>query len=403
MSGTRLVTAVLALIAVLAALTLAAGPAAAATPRAQRAVPQGFVGTVADGPVFPDTDNHINLGRQLDVMVASGVESVRVVFDWAQAQPYSSWSDVPAAEARQFVDEDGIPTRFAAPDQIVGLAAQRGLTVLPIVIDAPPWDAAPKQSAVEANPRSVYWYGQFAKELAARYGPHGSFWATHSPKVPITMWQIWNEPDLTMFWPAQPFARSYVTMLAAARRAIRSADPKAKILLGGLTNYSWNDLAQIYKVKGAASLFDVVAIHPYTKTPSGVIKILGLVRSVMNAHGDGQKPLLADEVSWPSSRGSANDHSGFSFSTTEAQQASDLSQVLPLLAANRIRLRLAGFYYYDWASVEMATGPSFSYAGLFRYVNGRFVAKPAFAAFKRAALALEHCRAKQRATGCRNG
>jgi hypothetical protein len=398
----------LVLLTLALALALVAGgstaPAVAQKPVATvaKAVPQGFVGMMVDGPVFPDIDNHIDLGKQMNLMVSSGVESVRVVFDWAEEQPYASWDDVPAAQRKNFVDVAGIPTRFAVTDQIVRLAAEHGLTVLPVIVNSPGWDANQMTNAAESNPRSVYWYAQYAEALVERYGPAGSFWKPHSPRVPITMWQIWNEPNIPAFWPEQPFAQSYVTMLAAARAAIKSADPKAKIVLAGMANYSWRDLASVYKIKGAGALFDAVAIHPYTKTPRGVITILTRVRRVMNARGDRHKPILADEVSWPSSAGKTTHNAGLDFASTEAQQARNVGQLLPLLAKNRGRLGLAGFYYYTWAGRERRNALPFEFAGLFRVTNNKLIAKPVYPVFVRAALALEHCRAKAfRATACR--
>jgi hypothetical protein len=190
-------------------------------------------------------------------------------------------------------------------------------------------------------------------------------------------------------------------MLSAARAAIKSADPRAKIVLAGMPNYSWRDLSKIYKVNGARSLFDVVAIHPYTKTPQGVITILKYVRAVMNANGDSGKPLVADEVSWPSSAGKTKHNVGFDFATNEAQEARNVGQLLPLLAKNRKRLNLAGFDYYTWAGRERRNSLPFEFAGLFRFTANRFIAKPVLEAFSRGALALEHCRAKRvRATSC---
>lgn len=354
-----------------------------------------------DGPVFPDTDNHINLAQQLNAMVASGVETLRVEFDWASAQPYEDWSEVAPAQMSQFVDVGGVPTDFAATDQIVALAAQRGLTILPTVIDAPSWDGAPHKGAAVTMPKSDYWFGNFLTGLVDRYGPNGSFWADHSPRVPIHMWQIWNEPNLRAFWPQQPFAPSYVALLRAARAAIKAADPSAEIVLAGMPNYSWVNLGQIYKVHGARSLFDVVAIHPYTKQPKGVITILTKVRQVMNRAGDRHKPIIADEVSWPSSLGKTFHNEGFDIATTQAGQARDIAGLLPLLGRFRTRLGLMGFDYYTWAGDEHHNANMFEFAGLFRYSNGQFVTKPAYRAFRRGALALEHCRKKGTvATNC---
>jgi hypothetical protein len=383
--------------AFLGALALSA-PAASL---AATSVPQGFVGADVDGPLYPVTAPGVDLPSQLDAMVANGVQSIRVVFDWSWAQPYQSFSQVPAAERSQFTSVGGVPTRFTEIDQIVGLAAQRGLTVLPTVIFAPDWDATTPPPNAIAIPKRNAPYANFVGALVRRYGPKGSFWATHGPKVPVRMWEIWNEPNIYRFWSKQPFQSSYVGLLRAAHNAIKRADPQAKVVLAGMPNFSWTQLARIYKIKGAGALFDVVAVHPYTKNPQGVITILQNVRAVMNAHGDKHKPLLADEISWPSSQGQTTHNTGFDFVTTEAGQASKLAKVLPLLGKNRVKLGLIGFDYYTWAGIEDKNGLAFDFSGLERFTSGQFFIKPALGVFRHGALGLEGCRQKgSRATIC---
>jgi hypothetical protein len=122
----------------------------------------------------------------------------------------------------------------------------------------------------------------------------------------------------------------------------------------------------------------------------------------MNRAGDSRKPLLAGEISWPSSLGKTDHTEGFDFATTEAGQARNLSRMLPMLAAHRAQLRLIGFDYYTWADAEKPGGLAFDFAGLLRFTSGRFIAKPALSAFRRGALALESCRTKGAiATVCR--
>jgi hypothetical protein len=329
-------------------------------------------------------------------MVASGVESVRVAFDWSAAQPYRSWSDVPPSAVGEFQDVGGIPTNFAQTDELVGLAAQRGLQVLPTVLYTPGWDAAPHVPWVLGVPASNAPYANFLKALVNRYGPSGSFWGGSGVRYrPIRMWQIWNEPDIPSFWPPRPFFASYVALLRAAHAAIKSADPGAQVVLAGMPNYSWQYLSGIYKVHGARGAFDVVAVHPYTAQPQGVITILSLVRGVMNSAGDTQKPILATELSWASSNGRQG------WETNRAGQATRLASLLPLLASNRDRLHLLGFDYYTWVSAETPGSPWPQFSGLFRFSNDQVVAKPAFFAFRHAALALEGCSVKASvATGC---
>jgi len=327
-------------------------------------------------------------------MVASGVETIRVPIDWAAAQPYRSWSKVPAAQQDQFSDLGGIPTKVAPIDQLVGLAAYRGITVLPTILNAPSWDAQPFKGGTVDVPKTAGPYAAFVKALVKRYGPNGRFWLSQPRVVPIREWQIWNEPNIRAFWPAGGFPGRYLTLLKAAHDAIKSVDPGAQVVLAGLPNYSWVNLAQIYRVRGARSLFDIVAIHPYTRDPQGVITILRLIRRTMNASHDGRKPIIADEISWPSSKGKTIHNLGLDFATTEAGQARNVAQEIPLLAQNRARLGLLGFDYYTWATVEEHNGFAFTFSGLLKIIAGRYIEKPAFSAFRSAALALERCKQK---------
>jgi hypothetical protein len=364
--------------------------AATAVGTAAARVPQGFVGMNLGPYSFAPA---LDPNRQFDRMVGSGVESVRVVFSWKDAQPYASLADVPPDQAGDYVaGAGGVPTSFGATDEVMTLAASHGLTVLPVVIYTPRWEERPHPAADFGLPKSNAVYADYVALLVRRYGPRGAFWSEHRelPYLPIHAWQIWNEPNTRTRWPIQPFARTYVAMVRAARSAIRRADPGAKIVLAGMPNYSWRGLEKIYRVPGARRLFDVVAIHPYTASPQGVLTILRRARAVMRRHRDGRKPLLATETGWPSSFGHSPEH--YPFDTTPSGQARKLATLLPLLARNRRALGLAGFDFYAWLDTD--SGHSFNFSGLLRLRGSTITAKPAFAAFRRRALALDGCRVK---------
>ncbi|HEY5396038.1 MAG TPA: hypothetical protein VIL16_11640 [Trebonia sp.] len=368
------------------------------TATAPVAVPQGFVGVDADGPLFA-SGTTIDFSDQLSAMVASGVQSIRVAFNWASAQPYSTWADVPAAQRAQFTDVGGRPVDFQATDMIVAAAARHRVSVLPTVLYAPSWDATENPNGVD-YPRAPAPYGAYLTALIGRYGPHGSFWRLNPsvPKLPIRSWQIWNEPNLSYYWK-QPFAAGYVSLLRAAHAAIKRADPGAQVVLGALTNFAWKSIGQIYRIRGARNLFDAVAVNGFTLEPANVILYMRFMRSAMSHFGDGLKPLLATEISWPSAKGRTQQ--SFTFDTTEAGQARDLATVLRLIGADRVSLRLAGFYYYTWIGEEATGDPAFNFAGLLALHNGVVTAKPALAAFRSGALALERCRRKGAvATSC---
>src|SRR5204863_6742421 len=107
----------------------------------------------------------------------------------------------------------------------------------------------------------------------------------------ITAWQIWNEPNLPIYWQPRPNAAAYVQMLRLASQKIKAVDPNAEIITAGipdsrikgsipLTRY----LKQMYRA-GAAGAFDTLAVNGYAPTGQDVPKLIGHIRRVMNSLG----------------------------------------------------------------------------------------------------------------------
>jgi hypothetical protein len=352
----------------LVCLLTAPSPAAAA----KRTVPRGWLGMVVDGPM---TEPGYPSAGEWDMLAASGAESVRAAFDWRQIQPASAAS-----------------TDLGATDRVMLAAAQRGLTVLPIVEGTPDW-AALHPGDPASPPRDRADYGRLLTVLVTRYGPSGSFWTEH-PEVarqPIRSWQIWNEPNLTRYWNVAPWAPSYVLLVKAAKAALRKADPRAQTVLAGLPNESWDALEAIYKAHGRGA-FDVVTLHPYTGKPKNVIRIVKIVRHVMQRHKDSPLPVWVTELSWPAGLGHTKQEGDFS--TTDSGQAKRLKAGLGLLAAQRRKLRIQHVYWYTWLSIEGVTASAFDYSGLRRLHDGRLRSAPALHVFESVARRLQGC-AKQ--------
>lgn len=370
--------------ALFAAILLVGALAAAVPAEAARTVPQGFFGVVADGPL---TDGVVPLEPEMRRMRASGVETMRVVFDWALAQPYPSAAEVPADQAARFVDVAGRPTDFTFTDRIVGAAADQGIRVLPVIIRSPDW-AADGPPAYGTPPRNPEDYAAYVRALAARYGPSGTFWRGRSRRVPIRTWQIWNEPNLGGYWTTQPnWAPGYAALLRAAAGAIRSVDRRATIVTAGLTNGSsstaWAALSMLYRA-GAKGSFDAVALHPYTAHITGVLKTVRRAREVMRRHRD-IKPVMLTEVSWSSSGGDSPDRFA-TWDTSERGQAEKLTTALTTLARQRKKLNISQVSWYTWLSPDARRAQWSDYAGLSRLRGGRIVRKPALAAYARVAL-----------------
>jgi hypothetical protein len=353
------------------AASLSTGPARLRTPVAASAsapgVPQGFVGVDVDGPLTA-ADTPIDLAAQMRSMVGAGVESIRVAFNWAAAEPYRTISQVPTADRAQYTLVGGVPVDFSATDAIVADAARLHLDVLPTILYAPDWDAVNNPAGVD-YPRRPGPYGAYAAALVGRYGPDGSFWTANPqlPSRPIGEWQIWNEPNLSYYWK-QPFVDGYIGLLRAAHAAIKGADPHARIVLGALTNRAWVSLGQLQAHHpGVARLFDIASVNGFTRVPDNVIRYLRYMRRAMDRDGDRTKPLLATEVSWPSALGQTKEN--FDFDTNQAGQARNIAALLPMIADTYRELHV----------------------------------KPALRAYRAGALALEHCAGKgPLATDCRH-
>ena len=248
-------------------------------------------------------------------------------------------------------------------DQVVGDAARNGIRPLPFVYSTPAWVATlldgrecdfdcfayPPSSELALDA----WAG-FLADAARRYGPEGEFWAEHPelPAMPIHAWQIWNEQNSPPFFRPRPSVSDYARLLSLASAAIRSADPGARIVLGGMfatphrgrppALSAWEFLRKLYRSGLPPATFDAVASHPYSLKVEGVHDQLQRLRQVMRRHNDRRKQLWVTEIGWSSA------HEGHPLSRGPGGQANRLRQLIELLLSERGRLRLRRVVWFSW-------------------------------------------------------
>jgi hypothetical protein len=366
------VTRLATLLAAAAAL-LVAMPGSAA---AQRAVPSLFFGANWDGEVemvAPDSVRDAEAAR----MAKSGVESERVAFEWLRAQPTR-----------------GAPFNHAKTDRAVKNAVTHGIDVLPVVILAPTW-ARQYPNVAHSPPKSFADYTRYLRALIARYGPDGSFWLENPllAKRPIRQWQIWNEPHLQYQWSIPTgvdYAPGYGKLLRASYKAIKAADPGAKVVLGGISNESWKYLDHMYAKGGIKGAFDVAALHPYTSKPGGIITLAKRFRIILRRHGDGKLPLWITEFGLPASKGRIKSNN--KLQTTDEGMAAYVEQAYRLLVKNQSSslAKVQRVYWYTWASSYCCE--QFRYTGLVKYDGKDTVTPmPALEQYMRSAQLYEGC------------
>ena len=164
-------------------------------------------------------------------------------------------------------------TRATTLVAAVGALARSGITAMPFLMRTTLESGADLPSQAEVGP-----WKAFVRAAVARYGSNGEFWRDNPslPYRPITIWEVWNEPNLPRAG-LSPVTKpaDYASLLAASAGAIRSTDPAAKVMAAGLADGTsagaipaTKFLAGLYRA-GVRKKFDIVGIHPYSPPSPG--------------------------------------------------------------------------------------------------------------------------------------
>jgi Tol biopolymer transport system component len=241
-------------------------------------------------------------------------------FGWIKN--YLSWAGV-EAQPGEFYWEDG--------DNVVEAGETYGFKVLLRLHDVPAW-ARPPETTITHPPTDLEAYGRFVGEVARRY------------RGRVAAYEIGNEPNLDYEWGMlTPDPALYAQMLCTAYAAIKSEDPDALVISGGLATTgdggegSVGDLDFIRGIyeAGGKGCFDALGSHPYGfgRAPFAeheyglAVSRLEEQHQVMAEYGDGDTPIWATEVGWPiPSAWTMGEHD--EYAVTEAEQAFYYQQLL---------------------------------------------------------------------------
>jgi len=263
---------------------------------------------------------NVNDGAGLQKMEDAGSKWVTTMLHWSAIEPTQGTYD------------------WSSFDTKAQNAQSAGMDVFVLFTSNPSWAAAlPGGPLTDTNDLV-----NFATLMAERYDCDGVDDATGSPCVHY--WSFYAEPDNGDLGRAQGgkgywghYGADFAAMLSQVSPAIHGANPRAKVLIGGLA-YDWfeedggpyvrsfltDTLSALNTYAGGASAYvDAAAFHFYpiseARWPTISEKALE-VRGIMERHGVGDLPLICPEMGyWSAEEGP--------LPSSESQQARRLVQM----------------------------------------------------------------------------
>ncbi len=320
------------------------------------------------------TETPSAIAAELSQIRSLGVTWIRLDLDWSNIQPTSASS-----------------YSWGPFDGIVAAAEADGISLFPIIDYTPSW-ARPAGCVTEfCAPADPSAFGTFAGAAAARYAPMG-----------VHDWEIWNEPNNTQFWQPQPNVAAYVTLLQAATSAIRSADPQAFVVSGGLAPEATSNgnIAQLsylatFCADGGPSYVDAIGYHAYSypvlpsdfqiwNAWSQIDGTTPSFRSILNGCGAASKKIWITEYGAPTNGpGAEATPSNYNFAENPDHVSESLQALMATQSVQLVRAdpNIGALFWYSYEDLSTDTSTHENFFGL---LNSDGTPKPAWSALQAA-------------------
>lgn len=222
-------------------------------------------GTTGYGAVVP---HHIELGSNLSAVTPPKAPVVRADVCWECVQPVpGSWDWSHDNAIARLLGKRWQPILDYSPPWA---SAPPGRYVPPPHPSAPAPGPAPKVAILHKPPLNVTAFARFAAAFVHRYHPR--------------VIEVWNEPDISVYWNAPGAARAYGRLFAATYRAIKRVAPATRVLAGGL-----DESNAVWFIPSMAPALGHVrpdgwSVHPYAATVAGMERLLAMDKRLLRRY-----------------------------------------------------------------------------------------------------------------------
>jgi hypothetical protein len=214
------------------------------------------------------------------------------------------------------------------------------------------------------------------------------------------IWEIYNEPNHSLFWPPQPNAQEYATLALAVGRAFREAVPREKLIGPATSEIDFDFLETCFKA-GLLEYWSAVSIHPYRRhDPETATQDYCRLRTMIKTYAPVGTESRSDRVSATKQIPIISSEWGYSSAwrgLSEEKQAELLARSWLTNVANNISLSI----WYDWRDDGVDPREAEHHFGTVRnsYHEGRepvYDPKPAYLAAKTLTTFFSGCRFQKR-------
>lgn len=200
---------------------------------------------------------------EMEKMAAMGIKWVRMDFFWHHIEREKGRFD------------------FSGYDELLGHLEKHKIRPL-FILD---YGNDHYEKGAPKSPEALAAFVRFVKAAVSRYKGKG------------VLWEMWNEPNLAMFWQPEPSVDLYSKLAISVGKAIRETAPEEWYVGPATSGFDWGFIEGVYK-RGVLNWFDGVTVHPYRQTnPESAGADFARLRSLTDAYSPkGRKlPILSGE------------------------------------------------------------------------------------------------------------